>query len=390
MYRIFIYVVFLSIFSVNEINSQTPCSLSGASVYLDYSSTPALMNASVNGMSLYDYAWNNGSSGANQTIIYSGWCVTITDLITGCDTTICENCMPDSTAFCPCPMIYMPVCGCDGIMYSNSCLAICAGVGWSPAISNGLPGGWLPCTSNPTSCFVEISASGSTTFCEGDSIQLHPNIYDVNGTYSWSNGANYHEIWVFNSGDYILTYVNDTGCVAHDTMNIQVIPKPSLTANTIPNPANICLGDTLIIELTSGLVNYYWNTGNPLHQDQNVIELLPNNDFIYVCEVIDSNQCSNKIEIEVYVDTCVTSIQSTMISDINIFPNPTTNVLNLNFPSDLNDLKISLLTIDGKFIFISENVSNKFMINFSEFSQGSYILKIEGEKVNFFKKIIYQ
>ena len=168
MGRIFICIIFLSLFSVNKVNSQTPCSLSGGSVYLDYSSTPALMNASVNGMSLYDYTWNNGSTGVNQTLIYSGWCVTITDLITGCDTTICENCMPDSTAFCPCPMIYMPVCGCDGIMYSNSCLAICAGVGWSPAISNGLPGGWLPCTSNSTSCFVEISANGSTTFCEGD------------------------------------------------------------------------------------------------------------------------------------------------------------------------------------------------------------------------------
>ena len=343
MGRVFICIIFLSLFTVNEVNSQTPCSLSGASVYLDYSSTPALMNASVNGMSLYDYTWNNGSTGVNQTLIYSGWCVTITDLITGCDTTICENCMPDSTAFCPCPMIYMPVCGCDGIMYSNYCLAICAGVGWSPAVSNGLPGGWLPCTSNLTSCFVEISANGSTTFCEGDSIQLEPNIYDVNGTYSWNNGTNYHEIWVFSSGDYILTYVNDTGCVAHDTMNIQVIPKPNLTANTIPDPANICLGDTLIIELTSGLDNYYWNTGNPLHQDQHVIELLPNIDFIYICEVIDSNSCSNKVEIEVNVDTCAMSVSSSPLIDINIFQNHTTIVFNINFPSDINDLKISLL-----------------------------------------------
>ena len=87
---------------------------------------------------MYDYNWNNGMSGVNQTSIYSGWCVTITDLITGCDTTICENCIPDTLAFCPCPMIYMPVCGCDGVMYSNSCLAICAGVGWTPAVSNGL------------------------------------------------------------------------------------------------------------------------------------------------------------------------------------------------------------------------------------------------------------
>ena len=45
MSRIFICIIFLFLFSVNEVNSQTPCSLSGASVYLDYSSTPALMNA---------------------------------------------------------------------------------------------------------------------------------------------------------------------------------------------------------------------------------------------------------------------------------------------------------------------------------------------------------
>ena len=71
MGRIFICIIFLSVFSVNEVNSQIPCSLSGASVYLDYSSTPALMNASVNGMSLYDYTWNNGSTMANQILIYS-------------------------------------------------------------------------------------------------------------------------------------------------------------------------------------------------------------------------------------------------------------------------------------------------------------------------------
>ena len=50
MRRIFICIIFLSLLSVNEVNSQTPCSLSGASVYLDYSTTPALMNL-LNGMS---------------------------------------------------------------------------------------------------------------------------------------------------------------------------------------------------------------------------------------------------------------------------------------------------------------------------------------------------
>ena len=105
----------------------SPCNLSGASVYVDNSTNPPMMNASVNGMSIYDIHWSNGLSG-NQTQYYNSWCVTIIDLISGCDTTICENCIPDTTAVCACPMIYMPVCGCDNVTYSNKCVAESQGV----------------------------------------------------------------------------------------------------------------------------------------------------------------------------------------------------------------------------------------------------------------------
>ena len=61
-----------------------------------------------------------------------------------CTYTIKAQCTPNG-ATCICPMIYNPVCGCDGVMYNNSCLANCQGVAHTPAVSNG-SGGFLPCS----------------------------------------------------------------------------------------------------------------------------------------------------------------------------------------------------------------------------------------------------
>ena len=387
-YKLFFPIIFLTSFF--NANSQiNPCNLTGGSVYLDYAVSPAMMNATVNGMSMYDYVWNNGITGANQTQIYSGWCVTITDLVSGCDTIICENCIPDTTTICPCPMIYMPVCGCDGVMYSNSCIAICAGVGWTPAVSNGMPGGWLPCTTSSTTCFVELTASGSTTFCEGDSVQLEPSVYDINGAYLWNTGSTNHEIWVSLTGDYVLSYTNDTGCVATDTMHVEVIPEPTLIAYTSPTPAIICLGDTLVIELTPGLSNYYWNTGNPLHQDQDRIEITPTQDFIYVCEALDSNGCESSVEIEVFVDSCATGVYSEFFSKIEIYPNPTKGRMHIDFPEN-EMFNISLYSVEGTLVIERGGLYNSTYINSEEISKGSYILKIENSKGSVNRKVIFE
>ncbi len=153
-----------STLSISE--AQSPCNLTGASVYIDYNSAPWMLNASVNGMSMYDYAWTDTNgfliATANQTIFYTQWCVTITDIITGCDTTICQDCIADSNALCMCTMIYMPVCGCDGVQYANSCLADCADVPWTPAIPNGQLGGWLPCPPVSWDCIQNVCVNPGT------------------------------------------------------------------------------------------------------------------------------------------------------------------------------------------------------------------------------------
>ena len=102
------------------------------------------MHVSVNGISQYTYVWNDGTIGSSsQKPFYSGWCVTVTDIITGCDTTICESCIPTGGVG-PCNMMYAPVCGCDGNIYNNDCIAMYNGI-FTYTSAIGPNGQLLPC-----------------------------------------------------------------------------------------------------------------------------------------------------------------------------------------------------------------------------------------------------
>ena len=78
-----------------------------------------------------------------------------------CTYTIKAQCVP-SGATCICPMIYAPVCGCDGVMYSNSCMANCQGVTHTPPVPNW-SGGFLPCASPVTPSWNCISGIAGWT-----------------------------------------------------------------------------------------------------------------------------------------------------------------------------------------------------------------------------------
>ena len=383
----------LSLLSYSQI---LPCTLNGASVYIDNNSNPRMMNASVNGMSLYTYLWTdtNGVAvgNANQQPFYTQWCVTITDNISGCDTTICQDCIGDSNALCMCPMIYLPVCGCDGVMYSNYCLADCADVPWVPAIPSGQLGGFLACSTwNPNTSPCEVEIIGDTIVCSLTTPQVliaSPTILsNPFVTYVWNNGqSNSSMLTISTSGNYCVTATDSSGCVSTACTDVLFVDSTDLNPVTLPNPPLICLGDSVVIEVNNSFINYWWNTANFNDINQHRVVVFPTQDFIYVVEAIDSNGCESKEEIEVFVDTCVTTVAEKVNMKIDIYPNPTNGDLFINLPFGIN-FSLEVYDITGSHLVYKRSIANDFVLESGILEKGIYLLNFSSETTSLTKKL---
>ena len=383
----------LSFLSYSQI---LPCTLNGASVYIDNNSNPRMMNASVNGMSLYTYLWTdtNGVAvgNANQQPFYTQWCVTITDNISGCDTTIFQDCIGDSNALCMCPMIYLPVCGCDGVMYSNYCLADCADIPWVPATPSGQLGGFLPCSTwNPNTPPCEVEIIGDTIVCSLTTPQVLTASPTVSSnpfiSYVWNNGqSNSSMLTISTSGNYCVTATDSTGCVSTECIDVLFVDSTVLSPLTIPNPPVICLGDSVVIEVNNSFINYWWNTANSNDINQHRVVVLPTQDFIYVVEAIDSNGCESKEEIEVFVDTCVTTVADIASMKIDIYPNPTNGKLFINLPSGIN-FSLEFYDITGGYLVYKRSIANDFVLESGILEKGIYLVNFLSETTSLTKKL---
>ena len=395
MKKLFLLIL-ISVLTFSSYSQILPCTLNGASVYIDNNSNPRMMNASVNGMSLYTYLWTdtNGVAvgNANQQPFYTQWCVTITDNISGCDTTICQDCIGDSNALCMCPMIYFPVCGCDGVMYSNYCLADCADVPWIPATPSGQLGGFLPCSTwNPNTSPCEVEIIGDTIECSLTTPQVLTASPTVSSnpfiSYVWNNGqSNSSMLTISNSGNYCVTATDSTGCVSTACIDVSFVDSTPLNPVTLPNPPLICLGDSVVIEVNNSFINYWWNTANFNDINQHRVVVFPTQDFTYVVEAIDSNGCESREEIEVFVDTCATTVAEIASMKIDIYPNPTNGNLFIDLPFGIN-FSLEIYDITGSDVVYKRTITNEFVLGSGVLEKGIYLVYLSNESVAITKKL---
>ena len=222
---------------------------------------------------------------------------------------------------------------------------------------------------------IEIMPFGSYTeqfICEGDSVIVGTNVYHTPGI-------------------YLDAFLASNSCDSLVYTNLNFYQSPQLTIESVPNPPEICLGDTIILEASPGFVSYLWTDLTTVFGQSYILFDSPNDDQWYMVIAEDSNGCVSREDINVDVDTCATSINDELITNISVYPNPSSGIFTL----ELNNIieKNTILTIVnsvGKVIWsekleIGDITKN---INLSEYSKGIYFLEIETENRILNKKLV--
>ncbi|MBN8694884.1 MAG: T9SS type A sorting domain-containing protein [Bacteroidetes bacterium] len=72
----------------------------------------------------------------------------------------------------------------------------------------------------------------------------------------------------------------------------------------------------------------------------------------------------------------VTSISNTVVSGLSVFPNPTINVVNVQFSSDQKNTVVELYSVEGKLLEKHAVNSRSLELDLSAYPAGSYFLRV--------------
>jgi GH25 family lysozyme M1 (1,4-beta-N-acetylmuramidase) len=154
-----------------------------------------------------------------------------------------------------------------------------------------------------------ITPNGSTTICQGDSVELSASA--GNPLYQWSTGESTENIFAKFGGNYWVTVTNVNNCSASSTPTIITVnplpPTPSITPD----------GDTLV---SSQAITYQWYLNNTLITGATNQDLRVSQNGQYQVEITDSNGCKSMSHVFNYTGTLINNVAA--VFNFTVMPNP--------------------------------------------------------------------
>jgi thermitase len=249
--------------------------------------------------------------------------------------------------------------------------------GWDPFFGSGMVCAWCAFEAACNQLFLPIVSSGSTSFCVGGSVTLTAD-FNSSISYQWLRngieilGANSNSFIADESGEYTLKITTLNGvCESHSNpINVAVHPYP-------PTPSVTINGNILTSSATTG--NQWSLNGNliPGATQQNYTAQQNGN---YHVVVTNANNCSSQSN-TFFISTVGLSVFE-QLGIISIYPNPTSELLNIQFSSQQDNLSFEIFDNSGRIVESKSNSSiienETITVNVSHLVSGIYTLRITG------------
>jgi hypothetical protein len=262
-------------------------------------------------------------------------------------------------------------------------------------------------TANALPATPNISSNGSTTFCQGGSVQLTSSAASGN---VWSNGATSQSITVNNSGNYTVTVTNANNCSATSTATIiQVNNAPIFTAQ--PLSQTVPMNTTVSFISQAGSVSYQWQTNqgggfqnisnggqyigatDDTLQVTNVTMLNDNQEFRCV---INDGLCSDSSAVGILTVTNTVGLSNDFSnSSFNIYPNPTNDILIIELTQSETVIGFSMqvMNVLGQSVFNTTSKQKRVILNTNDWgAKGTYFIQLKtfsGEIIGTRKILVY-
>jgi len=193
---------------------------------------------------------------------------------------------------------------------------------------------------------------------------------------------------------------DETGCYLNATDSIfqnhgtgfGCYSDVTVTVNTIdlgPSDTTICINETLTLFGGTGYQSYTWNGVN-----NNFNVCFVDTAGTYTLEVVDNIGCTLTDAITVIVDSC-TGIDDPEASLINIYPNPATDIVNIEIPTGVLDGNTIIAIADAQGRIVLEEQVNAtngyfYQLNIQTLDKGMYQLIITSDTQQFAYRLIRQ
>lgn len=222
-----------------------------------------------------------------------------------------------------------------------------------------------------------ITPAGAVTLCGGDSLLLDPGSGYT--AYLWSNGATSQSITVNTTGDYVVQVWNGFGCMGwSETLELSAFAGPT-------QPVITRVGDSLVAPVSD---TYQWNFNGFALPGAESQRLLPPYEGMFTVEVTDSNGCSALSDPFEYF--FVSREKGNEITQIEIFPNPASKVLNVRLGQSVSKtVRCELLDPVGRVIRTRRLLAGTSMLqmDLEGISAGLYLLRLQDESYSYLKRV---